>query len=102
VKTVLVPLAKQSLIVAVVLSFLHTVGEFGVVLMLGGDIPGATRTLSILLYNQVENFDYAAAMRTAGLLIVFSLAALVLIYSRSRPGLRAGASVRPQGERNRG
>ena len=51
------------------LSFLHTVGEFGVVLMLGGDIPGSTRTLSIVLYNQVENFDYAAANRTAAILL---------------------------------
>ena len=84
VRTILVPLARPSLIVAVVLSFLHTVGEFGVVLMLGGDIPGATRTLSILLYNQVENFDYGAAARTAGALVVFSLAALILIYSRAR------------------
>jgi molybdate transport system permease protein len=84
VKTIFIPLAKPSLVVAIVLSFLHTVGEFGVVLMLGGDIPGATRTLSILLYNQVEDFDYAAAARTAGMLVVFSLAALVLIYSRAR------------------
>jgi molybdate transport system permease protein len=84
VRTILVPLARPSLIVAIVLSFLHTVGEFGVVLMLGGDIPGATRTLSILLYNQVENFDYAAAMRTAGMLVLFSLVALVVIYSRAR------------------
>ena len=52
---VLVPLARRSLLAAAVLAFLHTVGEFGVVLMLGGDIPGATRTLSIVLYNQVEN-----------------------------------------------
>ena len=59
--SILIPLARRSLLAAAVLSFLHTVGEFGVVLMLGGDIPGATRTLSILLYNQVENFDYAAA-----------------------------------------
>ena len=64
----LVPLARRSLVTAAVLSFLHTMGEFGVVLMLGGDIPGATRTLSIVLYNQVENFDYAAAGRTAALL----------------------------------
>ena len=52
--------------------------------MLGGDIPGATRTLSIVLFNQVENFDYAAANRTAGLLLLLSLAALVLIYGRPR------------------
>jgi len=79
--TLLMPLARRSLIAAAVLSFLHTVGEFGVVLMLGGDIPGATRTLSILLYNQVENFDYAAANRTAGLLLILSLAALAAIYA---------------------
>lgn len=81
VLTLLMPLARRSLLAAAVLSFLHTVGEFGVVLMLGGDIPGATRTLSILLYNQVENFDYAAANRTAALLLGLSLAALGAIYA---------------------
>jgi molybdate transport system permease protein len=91
VLTILAPLARRSLIAAAVLSFLHTVGEFGVVLMLGGDIPGATRTLSIVLYNQVENFDYAAANRTAGLLLGLSLAALFAVYatSRIRGGRRA-------------
>ena len=79
--TLLVPLARRSLIAAAVLSFLHTVGEFGVVLMLGGDIPGATRTLSIVLYNQVENFDYSAAGRTAAILLVLSVTALVAIYA---------------------
>jgi molybdate transport system permease protein len=74
-------MARRSLVVAAVLSFLHTVGEFGVVLMLGGDIPGATRTLSIVLYDQVENFDYAAAMRTASVLLVMSIVALIAIYS---------------------
>jgi len=79
--TLLMPLARRSIVAAAVLSFLHTVGEFGVVLMLGGDIPGATRTLSILLYNQVEIFDYSAASRTAGLLLGLSLAALAVIYA---------------------
>ncbi len=78
---VLVPLARRSLITAAVLSFLHTVGEFGVVLMLGGDIPGATRTLSIALYNQVEDFNYAAADRTAVVLLAMSLTALAVIYA---------------------
>lgn len=82
---VLVPLARRSLIAAAVLAFLHTVGEFGVVLMLGGDIPGATRTLSIVLYNQVENFDYAAANRTAALLLGLSVVALAAIYVGARP-----------------
>jgi molybdate transport system permease protein len=91
VLTLLVPLAKRSLLAAGVLTFLHTVGEFGVVLMLGGDIPGATRTLSILLYNQVENFDYTAASRTSALLLTLSVAALAAIYigSRRRGGRRA-------------
>jgi molybdate transport system permease protein len=82
---VLVPLARRSMLAAAVLAFLHTVGEFGVVLMLGGDIPGATRTLSIVLYNQVENFDYAAANRTAALLLCLSVVALAAIYAGARP-----------------
>jgi len=91
VYSLLVPLARRSLITAAVLSFLHTVGEFGVVLMLGGDIPGATRTLSIVLYNQVENFDYSAANHTAGILLALSVAALAAIYlsGQLRGGRRA-------------
>jgi len=85
VRSVLVPLARRSLIAAAVLSFLHTMGEFGVVLMLGGDIPGATRTLSIVLYNQVENFDYVAANRTAVVLLALSAFALAAIYLGGRP-----------------
>ena len=83
--TLLVPLARRSLVAASVLTFLHTMGEFGVVLMLGGDIPGATRTLSIVLYNQVENFDYAAANRTALILLGLSAVALAAIYLGGRP-----------------
>jgi molybdate transport system permease protein len=80
-----VPLARRSLLAAAILSFLHTMGEFGVVLMLGGDIPGATRTLSIVLYNQVENFDYAAANRTSAILLGLSAMALAAIYLGGRP-----------------
>lgn len=80
----LVPLAKRSILSAAVLTFLHTMGEFGVVLMLGGDIPGATRTLSIVLYNQVENFDYSAATRTAGILVGMSVVALAFLYSQAQ------------------
>ncbi len=83
VSSILVPLARRSLLAAVVLSFLHTIGEFGVVLMLGGDIPGATRTLSIVLYIQVENFDYAAANRTAAILLALSVLSLAVIYSQA-------------------
>ena len=93
--TVLLPLARRSLIVAAVLSFLHTVGEFGVVLMLGGDIPGATRTLSIVLFNQVQSFDYAAATRTAAVLLGMSLVALAAIYASG-----TAWSARPRVVRN--
>jgi molybdate transport system permease protein len=84
VSSILVPLARRSLLAAIVLSFLHTIGEFGVVLMLGGDIPGATRTLSIVLYDQVESFDYAAAGHTALLLLGLSVLALVAVYATSQ------------------
>ncbi len=85
VLSLMVPLARRSLIAAAILTFLHTVGEFGVVLMLGGDIPGATRTLSIVLYNQVENFDYTAAARTSTVLFALSVLALAVIYVGWRP-----------------
>ena len=81
-RTITLPLAKASIVAAVVLTFTHTVGEFGVVLMLGGNIPGATRTLSIALYDEVQEFNYAAANRTAAVLLLFSLIALIVIYWR--------------------
>jgi molybdate transport system permease protein len=87
-RTITLPLAQPSLVTAAVLTFTHTVGEFGVVLMLGGNIPGATRTLSIALYDQVQDFNYAAANRTAGVLLAFSLATLIVVYWR-------GAERRP-------
>jgi molybdate transport system permease protein len=81
-RTIALPLARPSLVAAAVLTFTHTVGEFGVVLMLGGNIPGATRTLSIALYDQVQDFNYAAANRTAGVLLGFSLLTLIVVYWR--------------------
>src|SRR5580692_6839738 len=78
--TVVLPMARASLLTSAVLAFTHTVGEFGVVLMLGGNIPGATRTLSISLYDLVQDGNYAAANRTALLLVGISLAALLAIY----------------------
>ena len=92
VSSILLPLARRSLLAAVVLSFLHTIGEFGVVLMLGGDIPGATRTLSIVLYDQVENFDYAAAGHIALLLLGLSALALAAVYATSQKRGRAGSA----------
>jgi molybdate transport system permease protein len=81
-RTITMPLARPALVAAAVLTFTHTVGEFGVVLMLGGNIPGATRTLSIALYDQVQDFNYAAANRTAAVLLAFSLVTLVVVYWR--------------------
>jgi molybdate transport system permease protein len=78
--SVVLPLARGSLVTSAVLTFTHTVGEFGVVLMLGGNIPGATQTLSISLYDDVQEFNYAAANRTALVLVGFAIVALLTIY----------------------
>ena len=78
--TVVLPMSRGSLATAAVLAFTHTVGEFGVVLMLGGNIPGSTRTLSIEIYDKVQELDYTAANRTAGLLMVFAFVMLTTIY----------------------
>ena len=80
-RQLVLPLSRASLIAACVLTFSHTVGEFGVVLMLGGNLPGATRTLSIVLFDQVQDFNYAAANRTAGMLLAVSMIALVAVYT---------------------
>lgn len=77
---ILLPLARRSIFTAAVLCFTHTIGEFGVVLMIGGDIPGATRTLSIAIYDQVQDFRYSQANRTALILLAVSLVALAFIY----------------------
>src|SRR5215467_13042724 len=87
--TLLLPLARRSIFTAVVLCFTHTVGEFGVVLMIGGDIPGTTRTLSIAIYDQVQDFRYTQANHTAILLLGISLLALILVYGRGRQAWRA-------------
>ncbi len=76
------PLTKASLLTSAVLTFTHTIGEFGVVLMLGGNLPGVTRTLSIALYDQVQDGRYDAANATALMLVGVSLAALLVIYLR--------------------
>ena len=76
------PLAKPAVLSATVLVFLHTVGEFGVVLMLGGNIPGSTQTLSIALFDEVQDGNYIAANHTALLLVGFAAAGLVFVYAR--------------------
>ncbi len=82
-RRVILPLSRTGFLTAAVLTFAHTVGEFGVVLMLGGDIPGVTRTLSISIYDQVQELNYTAADRTALLLVAISFLALLLVYARS-------------------
>jgi molybdate transport system permease protein len=74
----------MSFVTAAVLTFAHTVGEFGVVLMIGGDIPGVTRTLSISIYDQVQELNYSAANRTSLVLVLLSFIALLIVYSRGR------------------
>ena len=78
------PLAKEGILAGAVLSFAHTLGEFGVVLMVGGNLPGVTRTISISIYDQVQAFEYTAANQTALLLLVFSFLVLVAVYALQR------------------
>jgi molybdate transport system permease protein len=75
------PLSFSGVVSGVVLSFAHTLGEFGVVLMVGGNIPGVTRTISIDIYDQVQAANNAQANRTALVLLLFSLAVLSMVYS---------------------
>ncbi|HEX5234579.1 MAG TPA: molybdate ABC transporter permease subunit [Silvibacterium sp.] len=79
--SVLLPLSARSIGAAALLCFTHTVGEFGVVLMIGGDIPGATRTLSIAVYDQVQDFAYTAANRTSLFLVGISVVSLAILYT---------------------
>ncbi|MCE7080421.1 molybdate ABC transporter permease subunit [Streptomyces sp. ST2-7A] len=81
---VAVPLAVPGIVAAAVLSFAHTVGEFGVVLMIGGNLPGVTRTVSISVYDSVQALDHAAAHRTSAVLLVFSFVVLAATYTLQR------------------
>lgn len=81
---VVVPLSWTAILTGIVLTFAHTLGEFGVVLMVGGDRPGITRTISIAIYDDVQALDYAAAGQTAIVLLGFSFAALTVVYALQR------------------
>jgi molybdate transport system permease protein len=81
---IVLPLSIEGVIAGAVLSFAHTLGEFGVVLMVGGNLPGVTRTVSIAIYDQVQSLQYDAANRTALALMVFSFAVLALVYALIR------------------
>jgi molybdate transport system permease protein len=87
---IVVPLSMGGIVTAVVLSFAHTLGEFGVVLMVGGNIPGVTETVSIAIYDRVQALDYAAANRMALALMAFSFIALCITYATNRRAWSAG------------
>jgi molybdate transport system permease protein len=82
--TVAVPLARPGFLTATVLGFAHTVGEFGVVLMIGGNIPGRTRVVSIAVYDHVESLAYGRAHAVAAILLVLSFALLLTVYGVNR------------------
>lgn len=91
--SVALPLAKPGFITAAILGFAHTVGEFGVVLMIGGNIPGVTRVVSVQLYDHVEALDYGQAHWLSGALLLFSFVVLFSLYTFNR---RASSSVGPR------
>ncbi|MDO9118152.1 MAG: molybdate ABC transporter permease subunit [Nitrospira sp.] len=80
----ILPLSTAGLITGAVLSFAHTLGEFGVVLMVGGNIEGVTRTVSIDIYDEVQALNYAGAAKTAAFLLVISYLVLLLVYAMNR------------------
>jgi molybdate transport system permease protein len=80
--SVVLPLAKPGFITASILGFAHTVGEFGVVLMIGGNIPEKTRVVSVQIYDHVEALEYAEAHMLAGGMLLFSFLVLLVLYSR--------------------
>jgi molybdate transport system permease protein len=86
---VILPLAKPGFISATILGFAHTVGEFGIVLMIGGNIPAETKVVSIQIYDQVEALEYAGAHRLSAIMLGFSFIALLLLYSFQKRGQAA-------------
>ena len=79
--SVVVPLCRPGFVTGIIMSFAHTVGEFGVVLMVGGNIPGVTRVVSVQIYDHVEAAEYGDAHRLAAVMLVFSFAVLLALYS---------------------
>jgi molybdate transport system permease protein len=82
--TVVLPLAKPGFMTATILGFAHTVGEFGIVLMIGGSIPGETRVVSVQIYDHVEALEYAQAHALSGVMIAFSFLVLLMLYTFQR------------------
>lgn len=92
--TIVLPLARPGFVSASILGFAHTVGEFGVVLMIGGNIPGATQVISVRIYDHVEALDYGHAHWLSAAMVGFSFVVLLCLYTlqsrRSRAGMRLG------------
>lgn len=82
--TVAVPIAKQGFLTATVMGFAHTLGEFGVVLMVGGNIPEETRVISIAIYDQVETLNYSQANTLSALLLAFAFVAMLVLFFTNR------------------
>lgn len=82
--TVVLPLSWPAVLAGLVLAFAHTVGEFGVVLMVGGNIPGVTRTIALAIYDDVQALDYAAANEASAVLLLFAVTVLAVTYSLQR------------------
>jgi molybdate transport system permease protein len=83
-RSVALPLAAPGYLSAAVLAFAHTLGEFGVVLMIGGNIPGRTQTASIVIFNHVETLDYVGANRLSALLVILSFVLLLVVSAGRR------------------
>lgn len=81
---IIVPLSINGIVTGIVLSFAHTLGEFGVVMMVGGNLPGETRTVSVAIYDDVQALEYARANTTALVLVLFSVGVLALVYALNR------------------
>ncbi|ARU56851.1 molybdate ABC transporter inner membrane subunit [Oleiphilus messinensis] len=82
--TVVVPMAKSGFLTASILGFAHTVGEFGMVLMIGGNIPGETRLVSVQIYDYVETIDYESAHKLSAIMLLFSFTVLLVLYGSQR------------------
>jgi len=82
--SVALPLSKRGFLTATILGFAHTVGEFGVVLMVGGNIPGKTRVISISIFESVETLEYSSAHQMSALLIAFSFTVLLVVFALNR------------------
>jgi len=89
--TIVMPLAQRGFLIAATLTFAHTVGEFGVVLMLGGNIPGETRMVSIAIFDHVESLEYAQAHLLSAMMLLFALTVLMAVYALNRRfGVKVG------------